>query len=179
MRTFMKTGLLFILLLRWPSRSGRQTHRVFVVSSERHHLGYLEIAGSNPARSIHFPASGRGKGFRPGRRRLCRDHGKQAHHHPGDPALSPLLHRLHDALAGRAPGVSHRKPFFPGEALVHPGDVHRAQEDRFLQSGENSGSVATGSELFRIILPCSRPSSGRCRITPAGSLAGRPLPCPL
>ncbi len=54
MRTFMKTGFLFYML-RWPSRLGRQTHRVFVVSSERRHLGYLEIAGSIPARSILFP----------------------------------------------------------------------------------------------------------------------------
>jgi hypothetical protein len=49
----MKTGFLFYML-RWPSRLGRQTHRVFIVSSERHHLGYLEIAGSIPARSILF-----------------------------------------------------------------------------------------------------------------------------
>ena len=53
MRTFIKTDFLFYML-RWPSRLGRQTHRVYVVSSERHHLGYLEIAGSIPARSIRF-----------------------------------------------------------------------------------------------------------------------------
>lgn len=53
MRTFIKTDFLFYML-RWPSRLGRQTHRVFAKTSERHHLGYLEIAGSIPARSIGF-----------------------------------------------------------------------------------------------------------------------------
>ena len=39
-------------VLRWPSWLGRQTHRVFEQIHWRRHLRHLEVAGSDPVRSI-------------------------------------------------------------------------------------------------------------------------------
>jgi hypothetical protein len=40
--------------LRWPSWLGRQTHRVFEQIHWRRHLRHLEVAGSDPVRSIRI-----------------------------------------------------------------------------------------------------------------------------
>ncbi|KUK62050.1 MAG: hypothetical protein XD83_0735, partial [Synergistales bacterium 57_84] len=42
-----------LCMLRWPSRLGRQTHRVYE-RTVRPSLGHLEIVGSDPTRSIGF-----------------------------------------------------------------------------------------------------------------------------
>ena len=40
-------------VLRWPSWLGRQTHRVFEQIHWRRHLRHLEVAGSDPVRSMY------------------------------------------------------------------------------------------------------------------------------
>ena len=108
-RTFIKTDFLFYML-RWPSRLGRQTHRVLSRNVGAPSSGISGDRGLDPRPQHPFlswpfldqPPPGRERPFISGGEASVGNHGKQTHPHHRDPALFPLLHPLHGPLAGRA-----------------------------------------------------------------------------